>query len=571
MPQPDLILLHPPTVYDFRQRTILYGPISDLVPPSPIFEMYPIGFTSIAEYLERAGYQVRIFNLAVRMLRDQNFDVPKLIQNLNSPVYGIDLHWLPHAHGAIEIARLVKSHHPKSKLVIGGLSASCYHQELMNYPEVDYVIRGDTTEEPFRQLMDCILKGKEPQQVPNLTWRDEKGEVHQNPLSHVPSDLSDVMVRNYDYTVQSVIRYRDLASYLPFRRWLRYPITAVLTCRGCTQNCVFCGGSAAAFRLKFNRDYPAFRSAEAVAYDVKRISHISRGPIFILGDIRQPGEEYAHHLLQLLARERVENQIILELFRPAPRELLSKIGEACPGFCLEISPESHDPEVRKAIGKPYSNEALEETLEAALAAGCGRLDVFYMIGVPQQTPKSVLDTIDYCGYLLDKFSGDKRFSPFISPLAPFLDPGSLAFEEPERHGYRVLFHSLEEHRQALLEPSWKYTLNYETQWMSRQDIVETSYEAGLRLNRLKAKHALISKRVAEATEERINTALEMLHRIDDIVYSGQPSPEERLSQLKSTIDRVSISTVCEKSELELPTALITLKPLRTLWSLVRGR
>jgi len=194
-----------------------------------------------------------------------------------------------------------------------------------------------------------------------------------------------------------------------------------------------------------------------------------------------------------------------------------------------------------------------------------------MIGVPQQTPKSVLDTIDYCGYLLDKFSGDERFSPFISPLAPFLDPGSLAFEESERHGYRVLFRSLEEHRQALLEPSWKYTLNYETQWMSRQDIVDTSYEAGLRLNRLKAKHDLISRRVAEATEERINTALEMLHRIDDIVCDGQPSPEEQLSQLKPTIDRVSISTVCEKRELELPTALITLRPLHTLWSLVRGR
>jgi len=46
---PDLVLLHPPSVYDFRQKTILYGPVSDLIPPSPIFEMYPIGFTSIAE------------------------------------------------------------------------------------------------------------------------------------------------------------------------------------------------------------------------------------------------------------------------------------------------------------------------------------------------------------------------------------------------------------------------------------------------------------------------------------------------------------------------------------------
>lgn len=568
MPRTDLVLLHAPSVYDFRQRTILFGPISDIIPSTPIFEMYPIGFISISEYLQRAGYRVRIFNLAVRMLRDPNFDVPKLIESLNSPVYGIDLHWLPHAHGAIEIARLVKRYHPESKLVIGGLSASYYYQELFHYPEIDYVLRGDTTEEPFRQLMDCILMGEKPEAVPNLAWRDEKGEMHQNPLSHVPSDLNDVMVHYYDHTVRSAIRYRDLANYLPFKRWLRYPITAVLTCRGCTQNCIYCGGSAAAFRRAFNRDRPAFRPAEAVAHDVKRISQITKGPIFILGDIRQPGEEYAYRLLELLAKDRKKNQIILELFNPAPKSFLKRMGEACPGFCLEISPESHHPQVRKSIGKDYSNEALEETMEGALEAGCSRLDVFFMIGLPHQTPSSVMDTIGYCDFLLDRFGTDKRVSPFISPLAPFLDPGSLAFEEPERYGYRLLFRSLEEHRQALLEPSWKYTLNYETQWMSRQEIVETSYEAILSLNRIKTRHGTIPEGLAESMENRMNTALEMLQRIDDIVAQGKVG---ELSRIKATVDAVNMSAASDMRELELPTASIALRPLRTLWSLARGR
>ena len=47
----DLILLHAPSVYDFREKSILYGPMSDLVPSSPIFEMYPIGFLTMANYL----------------------------------------------------------------------------------------------------------------------------------------------------------------------------------------------------------------------------------------------------------------------------------------------------------------------------------------------------------------------------------------------------------------------------------------------------------------------------------------------------------------------------------------
>ena len=567
MPHTDLILFHAPSVYDFRKKTILFGPTSDLIPSSPIFELYPIGFISIAEYLERAGYRVRIVNLAVRMLRDPKFDAEKLIRSLEAPVFGIDLHWLLHSHGAIEISRLVKKHHPQAKLVLGGLSASYFHRELFNYPEIDYVLRGDTTEEPLRQLMECIKKDIEPTEVPNLSWRDTNGEVHENPMSHVPDDLSDVFVNHFDNTIRSVIRYRDLSNYLPFKRWLRYPITAVLTCRGCVHNCIICGGSAAAFRQCYNRERPAFRTPEAVVHDVQRIGRFSNGPIFILGDILQAGEDYAYRLLELLSRERSKNQLIMELFSPAPQKLLKKMGEACPGFCLEISPESHDPAIRKVCGRDYSTEALEDTIEAALAAGCSRMDIFYMFGLPEQTTQSVMDTVDYCGHLMSKFH-DKRLFTFTAPISPFLDPGSLAFENPERYGYRLLLHGLEEHRQALVAPSWKYHLNYETKWMNRQEIVDSAYEAELELNSLKARYGIISKEMAEETEQRLYTAIEMLNQIDDMIASGR---EEQLTQLKDRVDWVNMSWIGGKRELELPTSPIKLRLPSTAWSLIRGR
>ncbi|MCK4832835.1 MAG: cobalamin-dependent protein, partial [Anaerolineales bacterium] len=179
---PDIILLHAPAVYDFRQRATLWGPISDLVPSTPVFEMYPIGLTTLAEFLERFGYRTRIINLAVRMLRNRRFDVERLLASLRSPlVFGIDLHWLPHAHGALEIARLVKKVHPDVPVLLGGFSASYFHQEIIrDFPQVDYVLRGDSTEEPFRRLMDAIASGREPTRVPNLTWRDGSGALRVN-------------------------------------------------------------------------------------------------------------------------------------------------------------------------------------------------------------------------------------------------------------------------------------------------------------------------------------------------------------------------------------------------------
>jgi len=519
VPRTDLILLHPPSVYDFRQQTILYGPSSDQVPSSPIFELYPIGMTSIAEYLERAGYRVRIVNLAVRMLRDPRFDAERLIKELDAPVFGIDLHWLLHCHGAIEIARLVKRHHPRSKLVFGGLSSTYYHRELLDYPEVDYVLRGDSTEEPLRQLMACILNGEEPTEVPNLSWRDGGGAVRENPFTHVPDDLSGVMVDYYSNMVRSVVRYRDISSSLPFRRWLRYPITAVLTCRGCTHNCIICGGSFSAFRQCYHRDRPAFRSPEAVARDIRNIGRFSNGPIFVLGDLLQAGEDYGYRLLELLQQQKPKNPLILELFGPAPAEFIKRMGQACPGFCLEISPESHDPEVRNVCGRNYSTEALERTIAAALEAGCSRMDIFFMFGLPKQTTASVMDTVEYCGSLLERFH-DRRITPFTAPLSPFLDPGSLAFENPDRYGYHLRFNSLEQHRQALVEPCWKYTLNYETEWMSRDELVDVTYRAELKLNSLKSRYGVITKKQATDTKKRLYTAMDLVDKIDKIVAAG---------------------------------------------------
>ncbi|HEY55258.1 MAG TPA: TIGR04190 family B12-binding domain/radical SAM domain protein [Dehalococcoidia bacterium] len=564
----DLVLLHPPSVYDFRRKAILYGPVSDLIPSSSMFEMYPIGFTSIAEYLESAGYRVRIVNLAVRMLEDDNFDAEAFIRRLKAPLFGIDLHWLVSCHGAIEVARIVKKCHPQSKVILGGFSSTYFYKELMEYPEIDYVMRGDSTEEPLRKLLGCIRDKVEPEAVPNLVWRDEKGEVRENPFSYVPTDLSSVMVSHYANTVRSVIRYRDLASYAPFKGWAHYPITAVLTCRGCTQNCVICGGSAAAFKQCYQRDETAFRSPQAVAQDIKQIERFSTGPIFILGDLQQGGEDYAQEVLRLLEREELKNQLILELFSPAPKELLRQMGRACPNFCLEISPESHDPKVRKAAGRNYPNEELEQTIADALDAGCGRLDVFFMIGLPKQTSSSVMATIDYCDSLYKRFKGDKRLFLFIAPLSPFLDPGSLAFEQPERYGYRVLFRTLEEHRQALVTPNWKYSLNYETEWMTRQQIVDTAYDAILHLNRVKAKHAVISLEMADAGEQRVKRAWEMASHIDGLLSRGD---YKEIARIKPEIDEINAFPIVERQQLELPVGRVKLKVWRSFWSWVKGQ
>jgi B12-binding domain/radical SAM domain protein len=555
MPQADLVLLHAPSVYDFRKESILYGPVSDLVPSTPVFEMYPIGLTTIAEYLERRGLRVRIVNLAVRMLNSPRFDPEKMIRSLRPAVFGIDLHWMPHAHGAIEVARLCKKHHPDIPVMMGGFSSTYFHEELIRRPEVDFVVRGDSTEEPVLQLMRHLTRlpgAPDLGEIPNLTWRGPDGTIHVNDLTYSPDNLDHVLI-DYSYVVKAVARYRDLASFVPFKGWLGYPITAALTVRGCTHNCRTCGGSATAFANLHNRRRPAYRAPEALAQDIHNIARFSRGPVFILGDIRQPGEEYADRFLR--AMQGYQGPVIVELFDAADRAFIQRIAHAMPNWTLEVSLESHSDDVRGAFGRPYKAAAIEETMRHALEAGVKRLDVFFMIGLPKQDYDSVMGTVDYCEYLmrdLDHGSGH-RLIPFISPLAPFVDPGSPVFEHPERFGYRLSARTLEEHRQKLVQPSWKYVLNYETEWMDRGQIVDSTYEAGLRLNRLKTTFGLADPAQAAQTEARILRARRLITQVDDIVGIRDDLRRAKLLRaIKPQVDQANLSTVCEKSELTVP-------------------
>jgi B12-binding domain/radical SAM domain protein len=561
----DLIFLHAPSVFDFRQKSILYGPVSDLVPSTPVFEMYPIGFTTLAEYLERQGLRTRIVNLAVRMLEEPDYDPEAQIARMDSVAFGIDLHWLPHAHGSVEVAKIVKKHHPKRAVIFGGFSSTYFHRELILYPVVDFIVRGDSTEVPLLALMRYLRSGGQVrpaagspeyralEQISNLVWKDSQEVVHVNPLDYSPEDLDDVLL-DYSRVVRSVVRERNVQNYKPFRGWTKYPITAALSVRGCRYNCVTCGGSSCTFRNIHNRKHPAFRSPEKLANDIQRIAKFSQGPVFILGDIRQPGPEYTQRFLDAIAG--FNKPVFIELFDAAPREFFQQVARALPNFTVEISMESHDEKVRRAFGRPYSNAAIERSMDDALEAGCKRLDLFFMVGLKEQTYQSVMETVDYSRKVLQQYdrSGEHRVIPFISPLAPFLDPGSQAFEQPEKHGYRLFCKTLEEHRQALLAPSWKYVMNYETIWMDRDQIVKATYEAGRLLNLMKGEFGVIEADKAAATDQRIAQAISLMADIDRIVVNI-PDLQERnlaLAKLKQQVDNANLSTVCDKRELELP-------------------
>lgn len=534
--------------------------------------MYPIGFMTISSHLEAAGFRTRIVNIAVRMLQSDKFDAEKEIRSLDADVFAIDLHWMPHCHGAIELAKIVKKYHPDSKVEFGGLSSSYFYKDLIGRDEIDLVMRGDTTEEPTVMMMNALQKGDDLSSVPNLVWKDKDKKIHDNGLTYSLKDLDSIRF-DYGSMIRNVIRHRDVKGALPWLGWDRLPLTSVFTVRGCSVNCAECGGSNYANGKVVCRNAPAYRSPEKLAEDMESIQNYLDTPIFIVGDLRQRGGDYADRFLKEVRDRGIENHAVVELFRGAGDDYFRKLDHAFDGgWSIEFSPDSHDETVRFALGKGYTNESIEKTVTSAFGNGCGRMDLFYMTGLPLQTRESALDSAGASERLWSLVGKEDDLFIYNAPFAPFVDPGSKAFESPERWGYRFFARTVDEHRALLENPSWKLVLSYETKWMSRDDIAETSYDAAVRLAGAEAAAGRITAEELAHRTERTETARSLMHEIDGIMaLRNTEERNSKLWELKDDAESLMNSTVCNKNDLDWNAGSIWRNSFRIARGLIRSR
>lgn len=488
----DLALIHAPAFPNFRFRNIDFGPISDVIPSYPIFDTFPLGLVSLQVYLEKRGFKVKIINLAARALLSRKFDMSKALEKIKARVYGVSLHWLVHLNGALWVAKKIKEIH-EAPILLGGLSSTVFWKDLIKLPFIDYIIRGDTTEEPVRILLELLDNDvEELSRVPNLVWKKDK-KIIENNFNYVPNELDPI---DHSVFVRCATRDGWLDS-LPFANFIQAPITAVFTVKGCAMNCAACGGSAYAFKKYFNRNRLAIKKPEKIVEEVLSISERIKASIFFVGDLQQTG--MAKEILRAIREERIDSPLIFEFFRPPGKELLEEYRKASDDVYLQISPETHDTELRLLYGRPYTTSQLLRFLRNAVTLNFNRLDVYFMIGIPHQDISSAINTAKFAGKLL--IPG--KIDAFIAPLAPFIDPGSLAYDYPSRYGYRILYRRLADYSKALNKDLWVEMMNYESLEMHREEIALATYIATRILLEEKVRKGIISEEQGKELIEKI--------------------------------------------------------------------
>lgn len=454
----DILFIHP-------TRTLQKGRTS----PRSLFMFLPMGLFAIADLCEQEGFSTKIINYPLEQALDRNFDLKRCLKQLDFKICGIDLHWINHSHGAIEIAKIVRDVNPNANIVLGGYTATYYHDEILKYyPSIDGIIRGEG-EIPFLKYCQSFLQGQSLDSVPNLSYRDSTKHIKINPQTYLAKTLDNLNFTNFSL-LQNGSKYITQIKDL-----MRIP-TNLFIGRGCPFNCPYCGGGHNAQLLINKRNKILLRSPEKVIDDLHDIVDTYKADAIFLGHGLYPGTyNYFETLFKLIRQEKFDLGCDSEIWRlPFPQKmwyLYSKTfrhEDSSISICPQTLSVRAQQKIR-AICDPTFNFPLNQIQDLIRNANLFRivLRIWFTIGFPFQNFKDLLT--DYLFTLKTAIKHSSMKPNYITVMNDLThaSPASPVFETPDRFKVKLLFKTFRQNLEMFKRTKyriggWNAVINYRT-------------------------------------------------------------------------------------------------------------
>ena len=434
-----------------------------------------MGIFAIADLLEREGFGVRLINHPFEQFLNHNWDLSKYIKSINFNVCAIDLHWIHNAHGALEVAKIVKKVNPNAKVILGGFSASYYHDQILKYYTViDGIIRGEG-EIPLLKYIKMINQNQTLESVPNLTYRDSSKHIKVNPLSYTAKSLDTLNFSN----LSSLINAK---KYVEYSRKIMGISFNLPIGRGCPFNCPYCGGGQRAQQKISGRNEVLLRSPNKVIEDINIILNKYKIQSVFFGHGTYPANlKYWKKLFGLMQKENFEISGDLEIWRlPFPKEMWKDFYKTFNSSysSISISPRTMSSQVHQKIAKvcdptfQFNKNQINDLIKNANLYQIP-LRIWLTIGFPFQKHSDVLKDFNFAGKCLLKY-GTSNFRPISIMNEPYhIFPGSPAHESPETFGIKLKYNSFIEIVKAFKQAKISFfynVINYDTQYFSEISI-----------------------------------------------------------------------------------------------------
>jgi len=331
----------------------------------------PLTLLSVASILEQEGVEVDVIDMDAEELnykqafeRIRNFAPDLLGFTISTYSFHYLLGWIKKFRQETGIPTLV-----------GGMHVELYADEIMTYPEIDYIIVGEA-EVPLPEFIRAFSNGKNFDGLRSFGYR-KNGKV-----------IIDKTVRNIDDVNSLPVPSRHLIKNDRYTNILtrRKNFTAMLSSRGCPYRCTFCNQMRPPYRLRSPENFVAEIKENYEKYDIKEFD--------IYDSTFTANRKRVIEICELIKKENLDvGWTIRSRVDSVSEKVLDALKEAgCHTIMYGI--ESSNPEILKVMKKDISIEKIRETLAYTHKIGIDMLG-FFMLGYPGETAETVEDTIRF--------------------------------------------------------------------------------------------------------------------------------------------------------------------------------
>jgi len=355
---------------------LINAPSAYVLPPSSRKDHIGIGY--LTSVLRAEGFSVELVDTPML-----DWDVPKTLdylQPISPRVVGISA-LQAQAEGAVGVAKGLRAAGFRGPIVVGGQFATfCYDRLLVDFPEIDAVVRGEG-EFSFLELVRRMLADQAWEDCAGVCFARE-GEVRANPLPPLITDLDALPFPARD-TLDQVMSIGAMVS--------------VSSSRGCPSRCTFCS-LPSFYRLA---EGPVWRprSPANVVEEIKRLieDHDVHEFIFIDDNFigagprgRQRAEEIAEGIL----REGLKVEFFLSCRTTDVEEglfaLLKRAGLTTVGLGVEAGNQRQLDTYGKGATVEDNKRAIETLRKIGIYPGIG-----FIMADPYFTPEELLENMRF--------------------------------------------------------------------------------------------------------------------------------------------------------------------------------
>ncbi|MGB0805232.1 MAG: B12-binding domain-containing radical SAM protein [Salibacteraceae bacterium] len=324
-------------------------------------------------------------------------DFERVIESFQPDMVGFSIMSGSHPW-ALKMARLIKDKYAIPN-IFGGAHPT-FFRDFIKEDGVDFIVKGEG-EEAMVDIMDRIDNNGAFNDISNLSYIDENGQVQHNPLRNLANRMDD-----YPYPD------RFLYSQLDSR--LDRAVRNVITSRGCPFHCSFCFEDAMRDLYKGKGKYVRIREMDEVIEECKQlVRDTDVKVIYFADDVFGMSRSWLYEFLEIYKKEVGLEFICLVRadLVAADRQYAVKLAEAgCKSVFFGI--ESGNEDLRnQVLKKQLTDQQIIEAADLLHQAGI-KFRTYNILGLPDETLEDAFSTLELNIKIKADYPWCSLFSPF---------------------------------------------------------------------------------------------------------------------------------------------------------------